>query len=47
MGKNEEIRYIKCTHKDYAMSFKLQFVQEIEQGRISTYEAFRKYGVLV
>ena len=45
MGKNEEIRYIKCTHKDYAMSFKLQFVQEIEQGRISTYEACRKYGV--
>ncbi len=27
------------------MSFKLQVVQEIEQGRISTYEACRKYGI--
>jgi len=45
MGKNEEIRYIKYTQKDYAKFFKLQFVQEIEQGSISTYEAFRKYGV--
>jgi transposase len=27
------------------MSFKLQVVQEIEQGRISTYKVCRKYGI--
>ena len=45
MEKHEESRYVKRTQKDYTMSFKLQVVQEIEQGRISTYEARRKYGI--
>jgi transposase-like protein len=45
MKNNQEIRYVKRTQKDYTMSFKLQVVQEIEQGRLSTHEACRKYGV--
>ena len=45
MEKHEESRYVKRTQKDYTMSFKLQVVQEIEQGRISTYEVCRKYGI--
>jgi transposase-like protein len=43
--KLEERHYVKRTQKDYTMSFKLQVVQEIEQGRISTYEVCRKYGI--
>ena len=45
MEKHEESRYVKRTQKDYTMSFKLQVVQEIEQGRISTYEVCRTYGI--
>ena len=45
MEKHEESRYLKRTQKEYTMSFKLQVVQEIEQGRISTYEVCRKYGI--
>jgi len=45
MERHEESRYVKRTPKDYTMSFKLQVVQEIEQGRISTYEVCRKYEI--
>jgi transposase-like protein len=45
MENTQESRYVKRTQKDYTMSFKLQIVQEIEQGKLSTHEAFRKYGV--
>ena len=45
MERYEESRYVKRTQKDYTMSFKLQVVQEIEQGRISTYEVCRIYGI--
>jgi transposase-like protein len=43
----EEIRnqYIKRTQKDYSMSFKLQVVQEIEQGEISVSGSKSKYGI--
>jgi transposase len=45
MEKHEESRYIKRTQKDYTMSFKLQIVQEIERGELSTHAACRKYGI--
>lgn len=45
MENHQENRYVKRTQKDYTMSFKLQVVQEIEQGRLSTHEACRKYGI--
>lgn len=45
MEKREESRYIKRTQKNYTMSFKLQVVQEIERGKLSTTEATKKYGI--
>jgi transposase len=45
MDKQEERRYTKRTQKDYTMSFKLQIVQEIERGKLSTTEATKKYGI--
>ncbi len=45
MEDHQENRYVKRTQKDYTMSFKLQVVQEIEQGSLSTHEACRKYGI--
>ena len=37
--------YQKRSQKDYSMSFKLQVVQEIEQGLESATSAQRKYGI--
>ena len=37
--------YVKRTQKDYSQSFKLEVVQEIEQGQLSTTGAVRKYGI--
>lgn len=37
--------YVKRTQKDYTLGFKLQLVQEIEQGGISLTEAKLKYGI--
>lgn len=45
MENAQEIRYVKRTQKDYTMSFKLQIVQEIEHGSLSTHQACRKYGI--
>ena len=38
-------QYVKRTQKDYSMSFKLQVVQEVEQGLLSVSVAKRKYGI--
>jgi transposase-like protein len=45
MKEPQELRYVKRTQKDYTMSFKLQVVQEIESGELSTHSACRKYGI--
>ena len=45
MENPKESRYVKRTQKDYSMSFKLQIVQEIERGELSTHAACRKYGI--
>ena len=45
MERNEEIRYVKRTQKDYHMSFKLQIVQEIERGQISITQVKKNYGI--
>ena len=37
--------YKKRTQKDYSLSLKLQIVQEIEQGLLTTTGAIDKYGV--
>ncbi|WP_205728812.1 helix-turn-helix domain-containing protein [Flavobacterium rhamnosiphilum] len=41
----ENLNYVKRTQKDYSMSFKLQIVQEIEQGQLTATEATKKYGI--
>jgi transposase-like protein len=41
----ETSNYVKRTQKDYSMSFKLQIVQEIEQGQLTATEATKKYGI--
>lgn len=45
MEKHEEPSYLKRTQKDYPMSFKMQIVQEIERGQLTTTEATKKYGI--
>ncbi len=40
-----ETNYVKRTQKDYSLSFKLQVVQEIEQGFLTRTEALDKYGI--
>jgi transposase-like protein len=45
MEKDEETRNVKRTQKDYTMSFKLQIVQEIERGQLTSTEAAKKYGI--
>jgi transposase-like protein len=45
MEKNEESRNANRIRKDYTRSFKLQVVQDVEQGRTSTYEVCLKYGI--
>ena len=37
--------YVKRTQKDYSLSFKLQVVQEIEQGELTRSHALSKYGI--
>ena len=45
MEKNEESRNVNRMRKYYTKAFKLQVVQEIEQGRTSTYEVCLIYGI--
>ena len=43
----EEFRndYVRCSQKDYGMSFKLSVVSEVERGEVSVTGAQRKYGI--
>ncbi len=41
----EKNQYVKRSQRDYSMSLKMQIVQEIEQGELSTTSAMRKYGI--
>jgi transposase len=45
MEKSSNNVYLKRTQKDYSMSFKLEIVQEIESGSLSTTHVQRKYGI--
>ena len=45
MRKELTTNYVKRTQKNYSDSFKLQVVQEIERGELSTTGAKRKYGI--
>ena len=41
MGSN----YKKRTQRDYSLSLKLQIVQEVERGKLTTTQATKKYGI--
>ena len=41
----EKTGYVKRTQKDYSLSFKLEVVQEIEQGFLTRSQARDKYGI--
>jgi transposase-like protein len=45
MKEKAENKYVKRTQKDYSYSFKLQVVQEVERGELSTHGVIRKYGI--
>jgi transposase-like protein len=45
MEKQTKSSYVKHTQRDYSMSLKLQIVQEVERGELSTLAACRKYGI--
>ena len=45
MIKNGQNHYLKRTQKDYSTALKLDVVQEIERGELTTYGAMRKYGI--
>jgi len=40
-----DLNYKKPIQKDYSLSLKLQIIQEIEQGLLTTTGALSKYGV--
>ena len=45
MKTAENSGYVKRTQKDYSLSFKLEVVQEIEQGFLTRSQARDKYGI--
>jgi len=45
MEKDQQLRYVKRTQKDYTMAFKLQIVREIEQGRTSISQVKKDYAI--
>ena len=45
MKTSETTGYVKRTQKDYSISFKLEIVQEIEQGFLTRSQARNKYGI--
>ena len=45
MENPKESRYVKRTQKDYTMSFKLQIVQEIEQGLTTISHVKKDYAI--
>ena len=45
MKENSKNDYVRRSQKDYSMSFKLQVVQEIENGELGIKAATRKYGI--
>jgi transposase-like protein len=42
---SEESSYVKRSQRDYSLSLKLQIVQQIERGQLSTRSAQRSYGI--
>ena len=45
MKQKSEQHYVKRTQRDYSMILKLQIVQRIERGELSTHQAQKDYGI--
>jgi len=45
MRQEEESKYVKRSQKYYSYAFKLNVVQEVEQGELGITAAARKYGI--
>jgi len=45
MKTSANIGSVKRTQKDYSLSFKLQLVEEVEQGQLTKSQAKLKYGI--
>ena len=45
MEEKIKILYIKCTQRNYPLSFKFAVVREVESGAITNNGAMRKYGI--
>ena len=45
MEKTARRVHVKRTQKDYSLAFKLQIVDEVEKGHLSSKEARLKYGI--
>ena len=45
MEDQSENQYVRRTQCDYSTALKIEVVQEIERGELSTYGAMRKYGI--
>ena len=41
----DKTNYVKRTQKDYSLSFKLQVVQELEQGFLTRVQTMEKYVI--
>ncbi|WP_211357883.1 MULTISPECIES: transposase [Bizionia] len=45
MKRIENTGHVKRTQKDYSLYFKLQIIQEVEQGLLTKSQAQTKYGI--
>ena len=45
MNTSDKTGPVKRTQKDYSLSFKLQLVEEVEQGHLTKAQAKLKYGI--
>lgn len=45
MDDSLTMSYVKRTQKDYSISFKLEVVSEVKQGRLTANQAKVKYGI--
>jgi transposase-like protein len=43
--KKEEKKFIRRSQRDYSLAFKLQVVQQVEEGELSYKKAQRHYGI--
>lgn len=45
MDNQQKTHYVKCTLRDCSITFRLQFITEVEQSELSYKQAQDKYGI--